>query len=77
MYSGNGDRNGNRNLLQLMWEVFSCKKKIRKKLLTAVLNPKPLHILCVREGEDDQGGTGKESFCRQYQEASSGSTAGL
>ena len=34
------------------------------------------YIMCKR-GEDDQGGTGKESFCRQYQEASSGSTAGL
>ena len=45
-----------------MWEVFSWKGKFRQKLLTAVLNPKPLHILCVREGEDDQGGTGKESF---------------
>lgn len=47
-----------------MWEVFLWKGKFRQKLLTAVLNPKPLHILCVREGEDDQGGTGKESFCR-------------
>ena len=60
-----------------MWEVFLWKGKFRQKLLTAVLNPKPLHILCVREGEDDQGGTGKESFCRQYQEASFGSSAEL
>lgn len=32
-----------------MWEVFLWKGKFRQKLLTAVLNPKPLHILCVRE----------------------------
>ena len=56
---------------------FFVERKIRWKHFVVVLNPDPSHILCVREGEDDQGGTGKESFCRQYQEASSGSTAGL
>lgn len=53
------------------------KGKFRQKLLVVVLNPDPPHILCVREGEDNQGGTGTESFCREYQEASFGSSAEL
>ena len=32
-----------------MWEVFSWKGKFRQKLLVAVLNSDPSHILCVRE----------------------------
>ena len=32
-----------------MWEVFSLKGKFRQKLLVAVLNSDPSHILCVRE----------------------------
>ena len=53
------------------------ERKIRWKHFVVVLNPDPPHILCVREGEDDQGGTGTESFCREYQDASFGSSAEL
>ena len=47
-------------------EAFGCRTKFGSFT----------YIMCKR-GEDNQDGTGTESFCREYQEASFGSSAEL
>ena len=58
-----------------MWEVFSVERKIPAEAFGCRTKFGSFTYIMCKRGEDNQDGTGTESFCREYQEASFGSSA--